>query len=184
MDESLKELMYNFQSSGRNHQEISVFQHENRKKQWLAVRLLLDEISLEKTKILYHENGQPYTEKYNLSISHSHELVAVCMSLNKAVGIDIQKKDEKIFRIAKRFLTEEEQLLCAGDLENTTKCWAVKEALYKLYGDGSPYFDKDYQVLNITPDYVKAKMCYKNIWQEFHLQIEKMEDAVIAVVSD
>ena len=51
-------------------------------------------------KITYDNNGKPsLNSKYNISISHSHEIAALAISDNSKIGLDVQLNENKIFNI-------------------------------------------------------------------------------------
>ncbi|MCB9284909.1 MAG: 4'-phosphopantetheinyl transferase superfamily protein [Lewinellaceae bacterium] len=110
-----------------------------RRLEWLAGRYLLHYMSGREIRgaCLIDEYGKPHLENspYQISISHSHERVAV-VAAPEAVGVDIQFVVEKIDRIAYKFMREEEMesLLPATRLVHLHVYWGAKEALYKAYG--------------------------------------------------
>jgi 4'-phosphopantetheinyl transferase len=80
------------------------------KEQFLATRKVL---ALENTdyKITYNNNGKPsLNSKYNISISHSHEMAAIVISDNSKIGLDVQLNENKIFNIQDKFLNPSEKL--------------------------------------------------------------------------
>ncbi|HEU4717050.1 MAG TPA: 4'-phosphopantetheinyl transferase superfamily protein [Bacteroidia bacterium] len=111
------------------------FIREERKRQWIAVRALLEALRPGK-KIVYDTNGKPFTDdpQTNISISHSGIYVLVYVS-DELCGADIERVSGKAERIAKRFLSEREfteaAQLPAGAL---ITYWAAKEAAYKREG--------------------------------------------------
>lgn len=97
--------------------------------------LALLTVALAETPVIDHyPNGAPYLPSLpnlHLSISHSADYVAVALSADTPVGIDIEQPREQLRRIASRvFSTEELQTLTTLDL--LLQAWTVKEALYKL----------------------------------------------------
>ena len=111
----------------------------HRRLEWLAGRYLLHYMSGRELRgaCLKDEYGKPYLEnsEYQISISHSHELVAI-LAAPMAVGVDIQFIVEKIWRIAPKFMRpeESESLSPATSLEHLHVYWGAKESLYKAYG--------------------------------------------------
>jgi len=111
----------------------------HRRLEWLAGRYLLHLMSGREIRgaCLKDEYGKPHLEgsEYQISISHSHEQVAV-LAAPVAVGVDIQFLVEKIWRIACKFMRpeESESLKPATSLEHLHVYWGAKEALYKAYG--------------------------------------------------
>ena len=106
------------------------------KEQFLATRKLL---ALENTdyKITYDNNGKPLlNSKYNISISHSHEIAAIAISDNSKIGLDVQLNENKIFNIQDKFLNPSEKLNIGENpsLKILTMIWTSKESIYKAVG--------------------------------------------------
>ncbi|MBI3501770.1 MAG: 4'-phosphopantetheinyl transferase superfamily protein [Bacteroidetes bacterium] len=134
VDELLK--MKNF--SEEDLKIVNGFSYEHRKKEWLVSRILLEEITGNKNlKIVYDENNKPFLEnsKKNISISHSHNLLALIID-EKETGIDIEQIKPNVLRIKEKFMSDLElKALERGHKEEElTLYWCVKESLYKLYG--------------------------------------------------
>jgi len=99
--------------------------------------------------------GQPYAllEKdgnkvlVNTSISHCENVIAVCSSENKLVGIDLQSKIKAEIGTLQVFLLPQERKIlyklaadtCASLEETATLIWTIKEALLKAVGIGFRY---------------------------------------------
>lgn len=132
---------------------------ELRKKQWIAVRIICKS-QVPDSRISYEENGRPCLDKFKLSISHSHEYVAVSINNISDTGIDLQIIDKKILKVYHKFVRDDEDYWVNKDLTNATIVWSIKEAMYKLYGDCSPYFKRDYKVSKEGDSYV-CTMIYK-----------------------
>jgi phosphopantetheinyl transferase len=106
------------------------------KEQFLATRKLL---ALENTdyKITYDNNGKPLlNSKYNISISHSHEIAAIAISDNSKIGLDVQLNENKIINIQDKFLNLSEKLNIgeSPSLKILTMIWTSKESIYKAVG--------------------------------------------------
>lgn len=115
------------------------FLAEERKKQWLAYRILIRSLlKPDDFPILYDETGKPYLagSSFHISVTHSHELAAVIISSQGRVGIDIEKIRPKIIKVKDKFLNEQETAAIQppDNLALLTLGWCAKEALYKLYG--------------------------------------------------
>mgnify|MGYP000285680516 FL=1 len=130
------------------HSKMPIFQDEeeiisklsSRKKlEWLSSRYLLHLMSgrYDRAKFTKDIHGKPHLEDsdHHVSISHSHEMVAVIAS-KYLVGIDIQYRVEKIARIQHKFVSEREEkyLLPHDHITGLHIIWGAKEALYKAYG--------------------------------------------------
>ena len=106
------------------------------REQFLATRKIL---ALENSnyKITYDINGKPsLNSKYNISISHSHEIAAIAISNNSKIGLDVQLKESKIFNIQHKFLNPSEKLNIGENpsLNILTMIWTSKESIYKAIG--------------------------------------------------
>jgi 4'-phosphopantetheinyl transferase EntD len=106
------------------------------REQFLATRKVL---TLEDTdyKITYNNNGKPLlNSKYNISISHSHEIAALVISYNSKIGLDVQLNENKIFNIQDKFLNPSEKLNIGKNpsLKILTMIWTSKESIYKAVG--------------------------------------------------
>ena len=106
------------------------------REQFLATRKVL---ALENTdyKITYNNNGKPsLNSKYNISISHSHEIAALVISDNSKIGLDVQLNENKIFNIQDKFLNPTEKLNIGENpsLKILTMIWTSKESIYKAVG--------------------------------------------------
>ena len=106
------------------------------REQFLATRKVL---ALENTdyKITYNNNGKPsLNSKYNISISHSHQIAAVAISDNSKIGLDVQLNENKIFNIQDKFLNPTEKLNIGENpsLKILTMIWTSKESIYKAVG--------------------------------------------------
>lgn len=112
--------------------------HDWRKKQWLASRLLVKEMTNTEHEISYDQFNKPYFKdtSLHLSISHSYEKIAVIIDRKQETGIDIELVKPKIERIAGKFMSDEEMSSVQSDrlTESLYVHWCAKEALYKLYG--------------------------------------------------
>ena len=73
-------------------EEISLYRDENHRRQKLAVRALLNEVFEEKMYLNHHDNGKPYLENSvtNISITHTDKYVAIIISDDDELGIDIE----------------------------------------------------------------------------------------------
>jgi 4'-phosphopantetheinyl transferase len=101
-----------------------------------------------KAEIIYNEKGKPFikNDSRHLSITHSHDKLAIIINKTEATGIDIELIRDKVLRIKHKFLSETE---LADANENITKLivyWAVKESLYKVYGEKEVDFIKHLKV--------------------------------------
>ncbi|MBT3611364.1 MAG: 4'-phosphopantetheinyl transferase superfamily protein [Flavobacteriales bacterium] len=118
---------------------------ETRKKEFLASRLLLKEIT-PNTLITYNEFGAPELDNGNyISISHSKKIVAIIIS-EQQVGLDIEKISDKALKVSSKFVSENN--LNNLNKEKATLIWCCKEAIFKLHQKGNVDFKED---IKLTP---------------------------------
>ena len=106
------------------------------KEQFLATRKVLAREN-SNYKITYNNNGKPsLNSKYNISISHSHQIAAIAISDNSKIGLDVQLNENKIFNIQNKFLNPSEKLNIDENpsLKILTMIWTSKESIYKAVG--------------------------------------------------
>jgi phosphopantetheinyl transferase len=118
------------------------------REQFLATRKVL---ALENSdyKITYNNNGKPsLNSKYNISISHSHEIAAVAISDNSKIGLDVQLKESKIFNIQNKFLNKYEKSNIGDDptVDILTMVWTSKESIYKAIDLKGISFSKNIKI--------------------------------------
>jgi len=116
------------------------FNTEKRKKEWIASRLLLNEIN-PNYSISYNAFGAPELNNNSyISISHSKGLVAIIIS-QQQVGIDIEEISEKALRVSSKFVSTNN--LKALTAEKATLIWCCKEAVFKWHQKGEVDFIAD-----------------------------------------
>ena len=158
--------------------DSSNFKTEKRKKEFLASRLLVQEIS-QNTIITYNEFGAPELEngKY-ISISHSKEMVAIIIS-EQQVGMDVEQISEKVLHLSSKFVSEKN--LKNLSKEKATLIWCCKEAVFKWHQTGGVDFIKDI----IIPEFsAKEKgeiaIQFKN--KELNLNYQKINNHYLVYV--
>ena len=131
---------------------------EVQKKQFLAIRNILSELSIDDRDMKYEESGRPYvTGGQNISLSHSDTFAAVILSDN-VVGIDIEIMHDRILKIKDKFL--ETELNYPEKLEVATALiyWNIKESIFKALDKPGIDFKKNILVppLDIKKNVVKS----------------------------
>lgn len=133
--ESSTELIKKCRLSEDEIKRLETISFEPRRQEFLATRILLQQLLGENKKISYTPAGKPYlnTGDNTISISHSKDFACVFVS-EKEIGIDIERTDRKIEKISKRFLHPNEIDFIAAQAEQQfamTLFWAAKEAIFK-----------------------------------------------------
>ena len=78
----------------------------------------------------HNEAGKPIIEGYHVSISHTLGYVAVILSREYEVGIDIEYISDRVSRISSRFLRVDEEFT---NITDKLIAWCAKETMYKLF---------------------------------------------------
>ena len=135
IDETCEELLRFSERANEYMPILERFTSEHRKKEWLAVRLLLKHLLGVEATIAYYETGVPYLPDFpcSISISHTKGYAAVIVGKDAPVGIDIEYQSERVHRIKTRFMNETE-LAGLGNLctEQLLACWSAKETAFKM----------------------------------------------------
>jgi phosphopantetheinyl transferase len=124
-----------------------------KKLEWLSTRTLLQEltqkIGINYPGIIKDDHGKPFLRDHShpISVTHSYPYVAAIIHWDQEVGIDLEKlKEDKILRIAPKFMNSREFIFSANDSHLSTLIWCAKESLYKLHGRKFVIFKEDLEI--------------------------------------
>ena len=135
-EESLNALMQMVTLDADEKKRLKSFRSASRKLEFLSVRALLAELTGNTTSIVYNKNNKPFLKDGSrfISISHSHQLTAILISVNEKVGIDIEYMRSNIAAIAYKFMNVREKITKdpKNRLYHLYLHWCAKEALYKI----------------------------------------------------
>ncbi|MCU0439826.1 MAG: 4'-phosphopantetheinyl transferase superfamily protein [Raineya sp.] len=138
--------------------EFGEFVHPKKRLEYLGARNLLACVA-QNTGFSYEgiskdETGKPFLIENTIEISISHCLpwVGVVLHPVKSVGIDIERPQEKLEKVAPRVFSESEIHFSKNNLDLITKIWCTKEVLYKIYAQGGNTFKTDFLVENFKED--------------------------------
>ena len=115
--------------------KLDLIKSSSQRNQFLGVQNLLNLHKIKNDMLSYDDNGKPHllNNKF-ISISHSFDYCGVIVS-NVKVGLDIEKFRSKILNISKKFVSESDlSLINLNSIENVTKVWSIKEAVFKAFG--------------------------------------------------
>ena len=111
---------------------------DKRRKEWLAERLLLRCAFRLGGTIGHRPDGSPFLTEGggHISISHSGPFVALSLSPAARVGIDLEQRGPRAFRLRTKFLSPGEYGYDEADDAETAAltAWSAKEAAFKLFG--------------------------------------------------
>ena len=129
-----------------------------RQKETAAVYALLNAMTGRRDLVIDHNaDGKPTLDGYIISVSHTIGYASIIMSKTRNVAVDVEYRNNRVFRIVDKFLTKQETVLLSGLLqtkdavsettdialqtENNTEshdaqtvlllCWCAKETIYK-----------------------------------------------------
>jgi phosphopantetheinyl transferase len=114
----------------------------------ILLQKLNEKLHLQPFEILKDDYNKPHAsvEGYNISISHSKNLIGLAFSSVKEVGLDLEIPREKLWKVLDRICSQKELEICGNNLELATKIWSAKESLYKLYGKRGLIFKEDLEL--------------------------------------
>lgn len=116
------------------------FRSDKRLKEELCVYALLTAMTGNDHLVIGHEpSGKPQLEGWSISISHTRGWVAIILSTDFQVGIDIEYTSDRVSKVVDRFIREDEQ---RETLSQQLINWSAKETVYKLFSEQKlDYFD-------------------------------------------
>ena len=136
---------------------LDLIKSSSQRKQFLGVQNLLSLHNINNEILFYDDNSKPHllNNKF-ISISHSFDYCGVIVSDVK-VGIDIEKFRSKILNISKKFVSDSDlALIKVSSVENITKVWSIKEAVYKAFGHNKIDFKKNIIIKSVNKEFNKA----------------------------
>ncbi len=176
LTESVNTLTEAFHFTENEEKEFEKFLLKKRQTEYLATRLLLQQLLGEKAEIIYLESGRPQIKNsnQNISISHSANLVAIFISDN-LIGIDVETASRNIDKVVKRFLHPRElEWIEKSEKQQFLKVlfWCAKEAVYKCACQPGIQFDTQifiYPFEYSKSNVFKAKTILKNREKYYNL---------------
>jgi 4'-phosphopantetheinyl transferase len=154
LTESIENLIQNAFPDEYDLCMLAEIRNETRKKEWLSVRILINQILGFWPQIRNTEHGKPFLLNTNLqlSISHTKQMVGVLLGKSGSLGIDIERSNRNIDSVLSRFLSPRE-------LQNimVTQCdqhkilhWCAKETIFKAVNDTEIEFNKQIEITSIS----------------------------------
>lgn len=152
---------------------------ETQGKNYLINKLLDKDV-----EIKYDDKGKPYLAEDNrhISISHSHNKLAIIVNEHESTGIDIELIRDKILKIKHKFLSEFELKDANDDVNKLLIYWAAKETLYKIYGLKEVDFIEHLFVKPFTKHTlgtIIGTIALPNVHETFHLNYQLLDDYVL-----
>lgn len=134
--------------------------------------------------LYYDENNKPHIRQPagHISISHSHDRLAIVFNSLENTGIDIELIRDKVNTIQQKFLTVEERQQAANHTETLVLFWAIKESLYKVHGRKGLDFKKHLFILSHLNNPVIAGIRANGLEERYLLRKEKLQDYMLVYV--
>jgi phosphopantetheinyl transferase len=163
---------------------LDLIKSSSQRKQFLGIQNLLSLHNINNEVLFYDDNGKPHllNNKF-ISISHSFDYCGVIVS-NVKVGIDIEKFRSKILNISKKFVSESDlALIKVSSVENITKVWSIKEAVYKAFGHNKIDFKKNIIIKSVNKEFNKATVLIFNneISENYSIEIYNFSQYICCI---
>ncbi len=168
--ESEKELRYNLNLSESLSSKLDKLKSNSQRKQFLSIQNLLKLLDIKNDDLYYDSNGKPKLSSGKfISISHSFDYCGVIICESK-VGVDIEKFRPNILNISKKFVSNSElKLIKENSIQNITKIWTIKEAVYKAFGHAGIDFKKNIIIETLDREFSRASVkVFKNKIIEYY----------------
>ena len=184
LTETEDELLSMRKLSEEEYSLFSKLKNERRRIEFLATRILLQELLNQDIIIEYLPNGKAILKSpnYHLSLSHSKDFVAVIVSPDKEVGIDIEKMRDNMFSLKEKFLSVEElKTINTSDNLLLHLCWGAKEAMYKMHSSSQPLFTEHLSLENIDFQKQQATGIFsqENLFKKIDMKFQQIEDNLL-----
>ena len=149
MDETVEQLLdqYPFLQAYRSSMDEK-YKNDGRKLEFLAIRALMYEmlkangaskgLLSHAGDISHNEAGKPLFRGYHISITHTKGYAALILSKTKEVAVDIEYFNDRVERIASKFLRKDEK---AEGLDSLLVHWCAKETVFKLFSEDRLQFE-------------------------------------------
>lgn len=159
--------------------QAMAFASAKRRNEYLSWRAAVRRELGRDVTIDYDDTGAPRVDIPNIyiSVSHAREMIAVAIADSRC-GIDIERLDRNFGRVADRYLSPRERLLCP-DSEWPAAVWCAKEAMYKLYGRRGVSLRDDLRIESFDCERQEAVGTLRG-GEECRIYIKKIKDYIVA----
>ena len=184
IEESFDTLLKNIELSTKNTDRLNSMKSILHQKGFLSIRHLLAIEGYTDYDLYYDTNGKPHLKDgLYISITHSFIFSAIILSDIK-VGIDVEKKRDKILRIAHKFtfFKNLDKLSLISKIRKLTIIWCAKESLYKSFNRVGLTFLNYIHVedFNLYQNETTAIVNFDNKIESYHIWFQEFEDFTCA----
>jgi 4'-phosphopantetheinyl transferase len=129
-------------------------------------------------ELRYTVENKPFLNNRHehISISHSHDKLAIILNEKENTGIDIELIRDKVRNIQHKFLSEKEMRFANNEVEKLITLWAAKEALYKIYGLKEVDFSRHLFVEDFNGEKMKGGIKINKLEKNYLLVNETIDD--------
>ena len=148
--------MLSHENQSEAHKYLSNIKSKKRELEWLSIRVILQILTDDYKTVNHTPEGQPFLsdKSYLISISHSRDHAVVLLHKHKKVGVDIENHSNRILKIEKRFMANDEYIDSNNRVLHLIIHWCAKETLYKLMNSTNIIFKEH---LHIRPFEIQDK---------------------------
>ena len=182
IDESYEDLCSGIILTDTSQSRVNGMKSDLHQRGFLSIRHLLKEVGYSDDDLVYDAFGKPHLQDgKHISITHSFTFTAIIISEEAPVGIDIEKRRDKIVKIAHKFTPIEEYKSIANHdalVSKLTIVWGAKESLYKIYGKKQLLFlDHIYiEDFSFDTNETTGKILYKGTTSDYVVHFMEIED--------
>lgn len=180
VEEPYNNLSEGIQLTSNCQERVDGMKSELHRRGFMSIRHLMAEAGYEDKHLYYDDLGKPHlTDGKNISITHSFNFTAIIVSDHK-VGIDIEKRREKILKIAPKFTPLKEYHTLANEealIRKLTIVWGAKESIYKMYAEPGLGFLQHINVTDFDFDDAKttAQVYFNGKKSEYEIEFLEFE---------
>lgn len=151
---------------------------------WLASRLLIQEVMGEaKVRLMKDAFNKPSLlvdgKPYCISITHSFEYAAIIINQQTPVAVDLERIDERVIRVAKKFIRPDEMYQGDDIARRYTLIWSAKETLYKLHGTKELDFKEHLRIQVPSPAHVVGDILKEGALFTASIQVEYIDGYIL-----
>ena len=179
IEESFDNLLQNIELTAKNTGRLNSMKSILHQKGFLSIRHLLALEGYTDYDLYYDTNGKPHLkDELNISITHSFIFSAIILSDIK-VGIDVEKKRDKILRIAHKFTSVKnfDKSSLTTKIRKLTAIWCAKESLYKSFNSVGLSFLNHIHVEDFGLDQKETTAIadFNNKTESYHVRFNEFE---------
>lgn len=180
--EALKDLKEGIDLTPSSQERLNKMKSDLHQCGFVSVRHLLKEVGYSDKDLLYDGYGKPHLKDgKHISITHSFTFSAIIISDDLPVGIDIEKRRDKILKIAHKFTPIEAYKSIANHealVSKLTIVWGAKESLYKIYGKKKLLFLDHIYIddFSFETDATQGRILYEGVTDEYTIKFLEFEE--------